>query len=74
MIDPLKSKGISVRDVLAVFPGARIVPRKSEAEIWLEVQGVPEAERRAILEEAARWVLKNGRWQRADMMVREYDS
>jgi hypothetical protein len=60
---PGSKKGITVADVLRIFPGARIVPRKSEAEIWLEAQGVPEAERRGILEESARWVLKDGQWQ-----------
>jgi hypothetical protein len=56
--------GITVDDVLRVFPGAKVLPRTSEAEMWLEAQGVSEDDRKAILEEAARWVLKDGRWQR----------
>ena len=51
------------------FPVARIVPRKSEFEMWLEAQGVPEAHRQVIVEEAARWVLKDGRWERATSKV-----
>ena len=48
-----------------VADSAKVLPKTSEAERWLEAQGVPEADRQAILEEAARWVLKDGRWQRA---------
>ena len=56
--------GVTADDVLRIFPGAKVLPRTSEAEKWLEAQGVPEDDRKAILEEAARWVLKDGRWQR----------
>jgi hypothetical protein len=31
--------------------------------MWLEAQGVLEADRQAILEEAERWTLKEGGWQ-----------
>jgi hypothetical protein len=47
--------GITAEDVLRVFPGGRIVPRKSEFEMWLEAQGVSEADSRAISEDGARW-------------------
>src|SRR5262245_49990691 len=56
--------GATADDALRILPGAKVLPRTSEAEMWLEAQGVPEDDRKAILEEAARWVLKDGRWQR----------
>ena len=48
---------IRAADVLDIFPGARIVTGGSE---------IPEVDRQAILEEAARWVWKDERWQRAN--------
>jgi hypothetical protein len=52
----IRALGITAADVLRVFPGARVVV---EPEI-------PEADWRAIQEEAAHWVWKDGRWQRAN--------
>jgi hypothetical protein len=47
--------GITADDVFRIFPGAEILPKTPEAERWLEAQGVSEADRQAISEDAARW-------------------
>jgi hypothetical protein len=69
--------GITIADVLRVFPGAKIVPRKSEFEIWMETleseglswlvaEGVSEIDIRAITEEKSHTVWKDGKYERAN--------